>query len=154
MMTLADLYPTVLTKAIYQSTETPMHLESSKAKRRVLRYVARIGSQSFQNQACVQGTREKYVLLDELLETTLSSIEHEITSDVLARKWSHLERNALQDFVNRANELFDQIAWQDESLSLAGIVNEDPSMKMIRDAANECLRQVQVNFSMDELLAD
>jgi hypothetical protein len=89
-----------------------------------------------------------------LLETTLSSLEHEITNEVLATKWSQVERDALRDFVDRVNHLFDQIAWQDESLTLASIVHEDPSMQMIRDAANECLRQVRASFSVEELLAD
>lgn len=131
-----------------------MHLESSTAKHRILRNVARIGSQAYQEHECVQGTSEKYVLLDELLETTLSSLEHEITNEVLATKWSQVERDALRDFVDRVNHLFDQIAWQDESLTLASIVHEDPSMQMIRDAANECLRQVRASFSVEELLAD
>lgn len=73
---------------------------------------------------------------------------------MLATKWSQEERDALQEFVDRVNNLFDQIAWQDESLTLATIINEHRSMQMIRDAANECLRQVRANFSIEELLAD
>jgi hypothetical protein len=132
-----------------------MHLEpTSTGKNRILRAVARIGSLPFQKKACLQATSQDYVLLDEFIETTLSRAELEVTNEVLATKWSQAERDALRRFVDRVNQLFDQIAWQDEDLTLASIVNEDPSMQMIRDAANECLTQVRVSFSVEELLAD
>ena len=132
-----------------------MHLESSSnGKKRILRDIARIGSLPFQEKACLQATSQEYVLVDELIETTLSGAELEVTNEVLATKWSQVERDALRGFVNRVNQLFDQIAWQDESLTLASIVNEDPSMQMIRDAANEFLRQVRASFSVEELLAN
>jgi 2C-methyl-D-erythritol 2,4-cyclodiphosphate synthase len=132
-----------------------MHLESSSTgKNRILRAIARIGSLPFQEKACLQATSQEYVLLDELIETTLSRAELEVTNEVLATKWSQAERDALRKFVDRVNQLFDQIAWQDENLTLASIINEDPSMQMIRDAANECLRQVRVSFSVEELLTD
>jgi hypothetical protein len=94
------------------------------------------------------------VLLDELLETTLSRIELEVTNETLAKKWSHEERDALRDFVDRATPLFGQITWQDENLTVSTIVNEDASMRMIRKAANECLKRVKARFSLGELLAD
>ena len=72
-MTLADLYRTVLTKAIYRFTGILMHPESSNiGKSRILRDIARIGSLSFQEKACLQATSQEYVLLDELIETALS----------------------------------------------------------------------------------
>ena len=155
MMTLVDLYPIVLTKVIYRFTAIPMHPESSSiGKKHILRDIARIGSLPFQEKACLQATSQEYVLLDELIETTLSRAELEVTNEVLATKWSQVERDALQEFVDRVNKLFDQIAWQDESLTLATIINEHRSMQMIRDAANACLRQVRANFSIEELLAD
>ena len=94
------------------------------------------------------------MLLEELIETTLSLAELEVTNEVLKMKWSREERDSLRDFVDRANPLFDQIAWQDESLTLAKILYEDPGMQTIRDAANECLMQVRANFSVEELLVD
>lgn len=57
-------------------------------------------------------------------------------------------------FLNLANQLFHRIAWQDENVTLARIVNEDQSMQMIRDAANECLEQLHVSYSFEELLVD
>lgn len=154
-MTLVDLYPIVLTKVIYRFTGIPMHPESSSAgKMHILRDIARVGSLPFQVKACLQATSQEYVLLDELIETTLSRAELEVTNEALAKKWSQSERDALQKFVDRVNNLIDQIEWQDESLTLPTIINEHRSMQLIRDAANECLGQVRAKFSVEELLAD
>jgi hypothetical protein len=131
-----------------------MHHESfAPGRRRILINIARIGSLPFQEKACLQGTSQEYVLLDELIETALSRVELDVTNEVLATKWSSVERDQLRGFVDRVNHLFDQIAWRDESLTLASIVNEDPSMKRIRESANECLIQLGAKFSTDELFA-
>ena len=130
------------------------HNSSSTGKKQVLRNIARIGSLPFQEKACLHAKSQEYVLLEELIETTLSLAELEVTNEVLKMKWSREERDSLRDFVDRANPLFDQIAWQDESLTLAKILYEDPGMQTIRDAANECLMQVRANFSVEELLVD
>ncbi len=131
-----------------------MYPNLSSGKKHILRDIARIGSLSFQEAACLHAKNEEYVLLDELIETTLSRAELEVTNEILARKWSQVERDALRGFVDRVNHLFDQIAWKDESLTLANIIEEDRKMHIIRDAANECLRQVGASFTIEELLAD
>lgn len=154
-MTLDGLYPIVLMKGISPSTEIPMHHESpSPGKRRILRNIARIGSLPFQKEACLQASSEEYLLLDELIETTISRAELEVSNDALAIKWSKVEQDALRAFADRVGNLFDKIAWQDESLTLARIINDDSIMQAIRDAANECLSQVHASFPAEELLAD
>ena len=130
-----------------------MHPEPiSAGKKGILQNIARIGSLPFLEKACLQATREEYILLDELIDVTLTGLELELTSKVYATKWSQAERAALQDFVDRTNDLFRQIAWQDETLTLEAIVYEDPSMRMIRDAVALCLKRFEVNFSLEDLL--
>jgi hypothetical protein len=131
-----------------------MNRDMSKARRRILLDIARIGSQLYQSKVCVEGTSQAYVLLDELIDITLSRVEHEIANDLLARKWSQQEKDSLHRFVERVNFFYNHIAWQDENLTIASIVNEDSWMKKIREAANECTEQIHVTFSIEELLAD
>jgi hypothetical protein len=131
-----------------------MHLDRSAGKNQLLRSIARIGSLTYQQKACLRGTPHEYVLLDELIETTISRATLEVTNDVLLMKWSLAERNALREFADRVEPLLDQIAWQDKGVPLENIVNEDQSMRKIRDAANECLSQVGTSFSLEQLLAD
>ena len=61
-------------------------------KNRILRDIARIGSLPFQVEVCLQATSEEYVLLDELIQVTVSRVELELRNDVLAKKWSPAEQ--------------------------------------------------------------
>lgn len=131
-----------------------LHKSPQQRKLRVLKNIARVGSLEFQQKARLQSTEQSYLLLDELIETTLSRVQLEIDNQVLGSKWSPAERDALQAFAELVAELSDKIEWQDDTLTLLKIVNEDAAMQRIRDSANECLRTLQISFSTEELLAD
>jgi len=123
-------------------------------KTRILRDIARLGSLPFQEAACLQATRQEYVLLDELILTALARVQLETSNKVLAAKWSAVERDALKRFADRVDKLFGQSPWRDAKVSLATILKEDAAMKSIRAAAKDCLDQLRTNFSLEELLAD
>jgi hypothetical protein len=77
-------------------------------KLRMLRSIACVGSLDFQERECVEATSERYVLLDELIETTISRAEHEATHAQLSQKWTRGERASLLAFAQHASELFDE----------------------------------------------
>lgn len=116
--------------------------------------IARIGSLPFQEVACLRATSEKYILLDELIETTLHRAELETNNKILAKKWSQAEQQALRIFIDSVGKFFEKIDWRNQTVSLAHILLEDPWMQMIREAANNCLNQLQIHFSLEELLID
>jgi hypothetical protein len=132
---------------------TPMQADKQNKKEQY-RGIAEVGSIDFQRKWCVNGTAEEYVLLNELIETTIYSARHKATHPVLSKDFSESERAVLLDFHDRVDELFDDIPWNDPTASIEEIVENSEAMKKIRQAANDCLRQVQASFSVEELLAD
>jgi hypothetical protein len=118
-----------------------------------LRNIGRVASLEYQVRECLGGTAERYVLLDELLETTIYAAEHDASHPVLSRKWTADQQQALLAFARTASTLFDQIGWQDPNVSLTQIIHSQ-SMQRIREAADECLRRVGVCFTLEELLGD
>ena len=119
----------------------------------MLRDIARLASPDYQLRAWLAGTADQYVLLDELLETTITRAEHEASHPVLSRKWKAEQQKALLAFARKASTLFDQIRWQDPKVSLGEIIHSH-SMQQIREAADECLHRVGASFTLEELLRD
>lgn len=127
--------------------------EPEPGRRKVLRDIARMASLDYQLRECLGGTAEHYVLLDELLETTIYAAEHDASHPVLSRKWKAEQEQALLGFARKASTLFEQSGWQDPKVSLGEIIHSHP-MRQIREAADECLRRIGVSFTLEELLRD
>jgi hypothetical protein len=143
---MKDIYPLQVIQMLDKTTMS--------GKRGLARNIARVGSLDFQVRECLGGTAERYVLLDELLETTITRSEHEATHPILSRKWSETERQALLTFSHRSSELFDLIPWRDAAVSLKDIIERNEAMAEIRNTANECLRQLGVSFTTNDLQGD
>ncbi len=123
------------------------------AQKKVLRSIGRVASLEFQLRECLGGTADQYVLLDELLETTINSAEREATHPVVSEKWTRESQKVLLDFSRKVSKLFDEIAWQDPGVSLEEIIHSH-AMRQIRATAQDCLRHFDVEFTMEQLLSD
>lgn len=120
---------------------------------RLLQDIGRVASLAYQERLCLQGTAEEYVLLDELVDTTVYAAQHDVTHPILSRKWTAEQKQAISDFARQAGELSDRIEWRNPEVSLAEITQSEP-MRLMREAATECLRCVGVSFTLEELLRD
>jgi len=116
--------------------------------------IAEVGSIEFQRRWCVNGTSEEYIVLNELVETTIYAAKHKATHPVLSRNLSESEKATLLEFHDRVDELFDEVPWNDPTVSIKKIVENSEAMKKIRQVANDCLRKLGVEYSIQELLAD
>jgi hypothetical protein len=124
------------------------------SSKRLLKNVALIGSLNYQRRWCVHGTSSEYVLLNELIETTIYAAKHKATHPILSKNLSESEKAILIDFHDRVDELFEEVPWSDPSVSIEEIVENNEAMKRIRQVANDCLRKLGVEYSAEELLAD
>lgn len=151
MMT-QEIIPLTSDKERVSAYGTPMQADKL-SKGEQYRGIAEVGSIDFQRKWCVNGTAHKYVLLDELIETTIYFAKHRATHPVLFKAFSESERAILLDFHDKVDLLFDEIPWNDSTASIEEIVENSEAMKKIRQAANDCLRQLKANFSVEELLS-
>jgi hypothetical protein len=116
--------------------------------------IAEVGSIDFQRRWCVHGTSSEYVLLNELIETTIYAAKHKATHPILSKNLSESEKAILVEFHDRVDELFDEVPWNDPAVSIEELIESSEAMKKIRQAANDCLRKAGVEYSVEELLAD
>jgi hypothetical protein len=116
--------------------------------------IALVGSIAYQRRWCVHSTPTEYVLLNELIETTIYAAKHKAMHPVLSKNLPVSEKGILIDFYDRVVELFDEVPWNDPAVSIEEIVESSEAMKRIRQVANDCLRKLGVEYSAAELLAE
>jgi hypothetical protein len=108
--------------------------------------LARIGSFEYQQKYCINATVSEYVLLDDLLDTTMYAVEHYLARSTQV---SHTDRMALHQFIATANTQIDGIPWRDQDYSIQQIVYCD-AMKEVREAATKCLQDLGASLSLEE----
>ena len=140
-------------KVTFRFMGTPMQADENNKKEQ-FQGIAEVGSIDFQRRWCVHGTSSEYILLNELIETTIYAAKHKATHPVLSKNLSESEKAVLIDFHDRVDELFDEVPWSDPAVSIEEIVENSEAMKRIRQVANDCLRKLGVEYSVEELLAD
>lgn len=121
---------------------------------RLKKRIGQIGSVTYQRRWVVNGSAEEYVLLDELIDTTIYEAKRQATYPTTRDRYSEQEREALIRFHDRVDPLCGLIPWRDPSVSVADIVERNRPMQQIRDAANECLQSLGVEFKTEELMRD
>jgi hypothetical protein len=109
--------------------------------------LARIASLEYQQKYCINATVSEYVLLDELLDTTLFAIERYLAGST---RISDSDRMALHQFLAKAEMQIDGIPWMDKGISIGQIV-DCGAMNEIREAATECLQNMGASLSFEEL---
>jgi hypothetical protein len=117
--------------------------------------IAAIGSIEWQRYWVVNGSVERgYAELDEHIETTIYEAKRQATHLTTRDKYSEHEREVLIRFHDRVDALYGLIPWRDSKVSITDIVERNETMQQIRDAANECLRELGVSFTTEELVND
>jgi len=123
-------------------------------KDQLLKRIAQLGSLPYQERWVVHGDATEYVLLDELIETTIYAARHRATHPVLSKDLCTAERDALVKFHDQVDELYGQIPWNNPQVSNADIVENNHAMRRIREVAQECLHSLGVQFTWEELAKD
>jgi hypothetical protein len=123
-------------------------------REKLLKRIAQLGSITYQVRWVVNADANDYILLDELIETTIYAAKHWAMHPVLAKSLSFMEREALIRFHDRVTALFEQIPWEDPNVSIADIVENNQAMREIRGAALECLTSLGVHFTSEDLTDD
>jgi hypothetical protein len=123
-------------------------------KATLVKRIAQLGSLEYQKRCVVEGTAAEYVLLDELIETTIYASQHHATHPTLREALSPQQRDALIHFHDRVDALYGLIPWRDPDVSIADIVERSRTMRQIRDAANECLGALGESFATDDFVND
>jgi hypothetical protein len=116
--------------------------------------IGAIGSIEYQRHWCVNGTAKEYILLDELIETSIYAAKHCAAHPILSKSLSTEEREALIRFHDRVQELYTEIPWRDPKVSITEIVEHNSTMQQIRDAANECLRALGISYTTEQLMSE
>ena len=124
-------------------------------KNGIAKEIAAIGSIEWQRHWVVNGSAERgYAELDELIETTIYEAKRQATHPTTRDSYSQQERATLICFHDRVDALYGSIQWRDPKVSIADIVERNETMRQIRDAASQCLRELGVSFTEQELLND
>jgi len=119
----------------------------------IAKEIAAVGSIDWQRHWCVNGTAEGgYGELDEQIETTIHEAKRQATHLTTRDQYSEHEREALVRFHDRVEALYGLIAWRDPKVSIADIIERNETMQQIRDVAKECLRDLNVSFTDEELM--
>lgn len=121
---------------------------------RLHKRIGQLASFTYQKRWVVNGTADEFVLLDELIETTIYEAKRQATHPTTRGHYSDQEREAFVRFHARVDALYGLIPWRDTNVSIAEIVERNETMQQIRDAANECLTVLGVSFTDDELMND
>jgi hypothetical protein len=129
-------------------------LADENNKKQQFQGIAEVGSIDFQQRWCVHSTSAEYILLNELIETTIYAAKHKATHPVLSKNLAESEKASLLDFHDRVEQLFGDISWNDPTVSIEEIIENCKTMKNIRQAANDCLRKLGIEYTVEELLAD
>lgn len=119
---------------------------------RLKKRIGQMASIAYQEQWVINGTADEYVLLDELIETTIYEAKRQATHSTTCGQYSEKERESLIRFHDRVDAIYGLIPWRDPKVSIADIVMRNETMQQIRDAAKEGLRDLNVSFTDEELM--
>lgn len=123
-------------------------------RERLEKRIGQMASIAYQERWVVNGTVDEYVLLDELIETTIYEAKRQATHPATRGQYSEKKREALVRFHDRVDALYGLIPWRDPKVPIADIVERHETMQQIRDAASDCLLTLGALFTEEELMSD
>jgi hypothetical protein len=119
----------------------------------VLRSIGQLASLEYQQVFCTHGTKDQYVLLDELIETTLTRVDLETTHPQLSQKWNEQVLAALKSFSATVAIEYHRMPSLISVTSLETVV-QSAEMAVIRLESRKLLDAVGIQYSFDELASD
>ena len=97
-----------------------------------------LASLEIQKRYWIQGTKDEYLLPEEVLESALNWPRSSLENDDL----DQAKRDSLSKFIAIFNENIDKISIDDEGTSNERLILHDQYWSAIRAAAKECLKEL------------
>jgi hypothetical protein len=119
----------------------------------IVRSIGQLASLEYQQAFCIHGTSEQYVLLDELIEATLTRVELETTHPQLSQKWNEQVLAALKSFSATVASAYHRMPSLSSVTSLETVL-QSAEMEVIRLESRKLLDAVGIQYSFDELASD
>ena len=105
--------------------------------------LSRLASKDIQEQFCVNGTVQAYLLPEELLDSALNCANSAIQSG----EFTSTEISLIQKFVSVVNETADHISLDDDKTSAANLILHNPEWNRVREAAKQCLEDLGLELN-------
>jgi hypothetical protein len=109
-------------------------------KERLLRDLATLASERLQERYVINGTREEYLLPEEVFESALSSASSAV-APVAVSSLSPTERDATRKFVNELRDVSERLPLEDPRISNEELIMRNESWAAARSAAKVLLEQ-------------
>lgn len=117
-------------------------------KNRIRRSLAPLASLWYQRRFILGGTREEYVLPQEVVESARSIAEtiSQLHSAGLPCGLSEHEIEALDSFRKRVLELEANIPFEDDTVSLTELIEANEAWDAVRAESRRCLEQLGISL--------
>lgn len=110
--------------------------------KKLINEIARLASQKYQNDFILNGTKDSYVLPEEMIDTMCGTISTILGNEILRRSLSIHQMDAIKKLDAEASEAASKLPWA--LITKAGEVLERPEWIQIRQSAKECLQAFSV----------
>ena len=117
-------------------------------RRRILESLSGLASFEYQMKFIVHGTKEEYVLPDELVDSACSEIETTLNSDELRVSLTPLEQKVFSELVIRLRELHKFVPTNDPSVSNMELITGNTNWQELRERSRIAL--IQMNWDLEK----
>jgi hypothetical protein len=112
----------------------------------IIKALRPLASIAYQRRYIVGGTKDEYVLPDELLESAYSSIQPILTRPEVSSTFSEAELSCILKMLRCLDREGDKLP-SDGSISNEDLVENNAAWAAIRSTAQQCLNVLGVNLS-------
>lgn len=111
-------------------------------KKRIINEIARLASKKYQHDFILNGTKNSYVLPEEMIDATCGTISTILGNEMLRKSLSILQIDAIKKFEAEASEAYSTLPW--DLITKDGEILERPEWIHLRQCACECLQAFSV----------
>jgi hypothetical protein len=111
-----------------------------------------LASRELQVRFCVHGTKSEYLLPTDILSDSVSAVRFALSMHDRASSFSHHEIEALQSFLSIVEEVGPEIPFDTPGVSNTELILNNFAWNQVREAAQNCLRDLGMEVSLGDLL--
>lgn len=106
-------------------------------KSRLTHEIARLASSRYQDRFILNGTKDEYVLPEEIIDTVRGTIATILANPLILRSYSELEVIALKRLDDIASTAYRILPWE---LGSGDVILSHPEWQRLQTCAQSCLR--------------
>lgn len=114
-------------------------------KTRLSKELACLASAKYQHKYISHGTKNEYVLPEELLDVVQGTISTILANETLSKAYSQQQLVALHRFAAIAKSAYEAIPFE-KDIGAIEIVESNEDWKKVRDAAGRCLITLEIDI--------